>query len=550
MSRIAVIGGGIAGIASAGLLARDGHSVTLLEQGAALGGRAGTWRSEGFTFDTGPSWMLMREPYEHAFRMLGSSLEDELELVRLDPAYRVLFEGDPEALEVGGELEATLAAFEAIEQGAAARLRAYLASATETAALATGSLLSNRFDSPSALAGLGLGGRLPRLARLLAESLQARIARDFRDPRLRQALGYPAVFLGTEPRSAPSMYHLMSHFDLVEGVWYPEGGFTAVVDALVRLAVRAGVEVRTGERVERILVDEGAARGVVLAGGERLSADLVVSAADGHATDTRLLAHVPGIAARGRRRWAKRVAGPSAVLVMLGVEGPLPQLAHHTLLFARDWQDGFDRIFGPAAADPADGVTDPASLYVSRTSATDPSVAPAGHEALFVLVPVPADTRLGHGGVDGGGDAAVEAIADRAIAQIGAWAGIDDLAERIVTRRTIGPADFATDFDSWRGTALGPAHTLRQSAFLRGSTRHPRVRDLLLAGATTVPGIGVPMCLISAELVVKHVRGDRSTGPLQPLAGAAAVARPEAPTGASVEAPAGTVSAARAGEAR
>ncbi|GEK80030.1 phytoene desaturase family protein [Agrococcus baldri] len=516
MSRIVVVGGGIAGIASAGLLARDGHRVTLIEQAEALGGRAGTWRSGGFLFDTGPSWMLMREPYEHAFRMLGSSLDDELDIVRLDPAYRVLFEGEPEPMEIAGDPATTIERFEAIEPGAGARLRAYLDSATETAVLATAGLLSNRFDSPRALAGHGLARRLPRLARLLIEPLESRIARSFGDRRLRQVLGYPAVFLGTEPSSAPSMYHLMSHFDLVEGVWYPLGGFGAVVDALERLARAAGVEVRTGTRVERILVDDGAARGVELAGGERMRADLVVSAADGHATDTRLLAHVPGLAEHGRRRWATRVAGPSAVLVMLGIEGELPQLAHHTLLFSRDWEEGFRRIFGEPAARAIDGVTDPASLYVSRTSATDASVAPAGHEALFVLVPVPPDLRLGRGGIDGRGSAPVEAIADRAIAQLGSWAGIDDLAERVVTRRTIGPADFARDFDAWRGTALGPAHTLRQSAFLRGSTRHPRVRDLLLAGATTVPGIGVPMCLISAELVVKHVRGDRSNGPLRP----------------------------------
>ncbi|SDS04964.1 phytoene desaturase family protein [Agrococcus carbonis] len=518
MSRIVVIGGGIAGLASAGLLARDGHEVTLVEQRDELGGRAGVWRSEGFSFDTGPSWMLMREPYEHAFALLGSSLEAELDVVRLDPAYRVLFEGEPEPLVLSGDVETTLARVDAIEPGAGERLRRYLGSATETAELATGGLLSNRFDSVRAFAGLGLGRRFPTLARLLIESLESRIRRDFADRRLRQVLGYPAVFLGTEPRTAPSMYHLMSHFDLVEGVWYPMGGFAAVVDALARLTRQAGAEVRTGARVRRIVVEGGVARGVELASadggpGEVLAADLVVSAADGHATDTKLLAGVPGAAARARR-WRRKVAGPSAVLVMLGVRGALPQLDHHTLLFTRDWQAGFDRIFGAPAADPADGVTDPASLYVSRASATDPSVAPAGDEALFVLVPVPPDVRLGSGGVDGAGDAAVEAIADRAIAQIGAWAGIEGLAERVVTRRTIGPADFAADFDAWRGTALGPAHTLRQSAMLRGSTRHANVDRLLLAGSTTVPGIGVPMCLISAELVLKHVRGDRSTGPL------------------------------------
>lgn len=513
MSRVVVVGGGVAGIVSAGLLARDGHAVTLVERSTALGGRAGTWRADGFTFDTGPSWMLMREPYEHAFRLLGSSLDRELDLVRLDPAYRVLLESE-EPLEISGDLDTTLARFDAIEPGAGARVRRYLASATETASLATAGLLSNRFDSVRSLTGLGLARRLPTLGRLLAESLESKVARTVRDERLRQVLGYPAVLLGTEPRSAPSMYHLMSHYDLVEGVWYPAGGFTAVVDALVRLATGAGATIRTGVDVERILVDARTATGVELAGGERLDADLVVSAADLHATETRLLAHVPGVARRARRRWSRMVAGPSAVLVMLGVRGRLPQLAHHTLLFARDWRPGFDGIFGPRRPDPAAGLVDPASLYVCRPSASDAGVAPAGHEALFVLVPVPPDVRLGVGGVDGAGDAIVEAVAHRAIEQIAAWAGIDDLATRIVVRRTIGPGDFARDLDAWRGTALGPAHTLRQSAFLRGSTRHRRIRRLLLAGATSVPGIGVPMCLISAELVLKHVRGDRTSSPL------------------------------------
>lgn len=506
MSRVAVIGGGVAGIATAGLLARDGHEVELFEQSDELGGRAGQWRSHGFTFDTGPSWMLMREPYEHAFRLLGSSLAAELDVVRLDPAYRVLFEDDRVGLEVSGDLETTLERFEAFEPGAGEALRTYLRSAGETARLATSGLLSNRFDRLSSFAGHGLLTRLPALARLLLEPLDSRIRRSFKDRRIRQVLGYPAVFLGTEPRRAPSMYHLMSHFDLVEGVWYPMGGFSAVVDALARLARDNGARIRTSAPVRRILVEKGRVAGVELADGTRFAADTVVSATDVHQTETRLLKHVPKIAARAERHWRNRVAGPSAVLVMLGVRGEIPQLPHHTLLFTRDWEDGFDRIFGSLAADPLDGVTDPASMYVSRTSATDPSVAPDGDEALFMLIPVPADARL---------DAAeAEVIADRAIEQLAVWADVPDLGARIAARRVVAPADFARDFGSWRASALGPAHTLRQSAMFRGRTAHPLVRGLLMAGATTVPGIGVPMCLISAELVVKHMRGDHSTAPL------------------------------------
>jgi phytoene desaturase len=151
-------------------------------------------------------------------------------------------------------------------------------------------------------------------------------------------------------------------------------------------------------------------------------------------------------------------------------------------------------------------------------SATDPGVAPAGHSNLFMLVPIPADTAIGRGGIDGAGSGQVEAIADDAIRQLSEWAGIPDLAERIVVRRTIGPGDFAADLNSWQGGALGPAHTLRQSAFLRGTNASTKIDGLFYAGGTTIPGIGLPMCLISAEILLKRVREDTSTGPMaEPL---------------------------------
>jgi phytoene desaturase len=187
----------------------------------------------------------------------------------------------------------------------------------------------------------------------------------------------------------------------------------------------------------------------------------------------------------------------------------VPGLAHHTLFFTEDWKRNFGAIFG---SDPH--VPDPASFYVCMPSATDPTVAPEGDTNLFILIPVPADVAIGNGGLDGAGDRLVEETADRAIARIAEVTGVHDLAERIVVRRTIGPADFADDLNSWQGGALGPAHTLRQSAFLRGTNESRRVEGLYDAGGSSVPGIGLPMCLISAENVLKRVRGDRSAGPI------------------------------------
>ena len=507
--RAVVIGGGIGGLATAALLASEGWSTTLFEAREELGGRAGSWEHEGFRFDTGPSWYLMPEVFDHFFRLLGTTADDELDLVLLDPAYRVYSEPSTglDPLDVrSGRAEAT-ALFESVEPGAGAKLDAYLDSAADAYELAVSRFLYDTYETTAGLRDPALVRRMPQLAPLLTRSLARHVDRRFRDLRLRQILEYPAVFLGGSPYGVPSLYHLMSHLDLDEHVLYPRGGFTEIIAAVQRLAEASGVVIETGARVTAITTDDAVATGVELADGRRVPADLVVSGADLHHTETRLLPRE--LQSYPEEWWHSRTPSPGALLVMLGVEGPLPELAHHTLLFTEDWRANFDDIFGPHPRIP-----EPASVYVCRPSATDDTVAPAGHENLFVLVPVPADPSLGHGGIDGAGDPGIEAAADRVIAQIAQWCGISDLADRIVVRRTVAPGDFADDLGAWRGNALGLAHTLGQSAVFRPRNASRRVKGLAYVGASTLPGIGLPMCLISAELIVKRLRGDRSPGPL------------------------------------
>lgn len=514
-SRIVVIGGGVTGLATACLLAGDGHRVTVLERHDELGGRAGSWEQDGFTFDTGPSWYLMPEVFEHFYRMLGTTTSEQLDLVPLQPGYRVYAQpsegGRADTVDVRTGADAAAELFERREAGAGSRVRRYLVSASKAYDAAVRSFLYNPFLSWRGFLSPDVLASAPAVVPLLARSLWSFVTRRFRDPLLRQILGYPAVFLGTSPFDAPALYHLMSHMDLVDGVQYPRGGFRAFVASLVALAGQADVELVTGADVTAIVSEGGAARAVEYTKDgvtHRADADIVVSAIDEHHTETVLLD--PADRSYPSRRWEKQVTGPGAVLVMLGVDGPVPELLHHTLLFSDDWHENFDAIFGSQPR-----VPQTPSLYVCKPSATDDGVAPAGAENLFVLVPLPADVSIGHGGSGTSGDQAVNAVADAAIAQISDWAGIPDLAERVLVRRTVGPADFAAQFNSFRGSALGPAHTLRQSAFLRGVTRSRRVDGLFYAGATTVPGVGLPMCLISAELVLKRVRGDASPGPTE-----------------------------------
>ncbi|WP_109212064.1 MULTISPECIES: phytoene desaturase family protein [Microbacterium] len=507
--RAVVVGGGIGGLAAAALLAAEGWDTAVFEARTELGGRAGSWEQDGFRFDTGPSWYLMPEVFDHFFRLLGTTADAELDLVPLDPAYRVY--SDPstglQPLDVRSGREAATALFESVEPGAGARLEAYLDSAADAYDLAVSRFLYDTYETTAGLRDPALLKRMPRLAPLLTRSLARHVDSRFTDPRLRQILAYPAVFLGGSPYGVPSLYHLMSHLDLGDRVLYPRGGFTEVIRAVARLAEASGVSIETGARVTSITTAGGRATGIELADGRRVAADLVVSGADLHHTETRLLPRAQQTYPEDW--WRSRTPSPGALLVMLGVEGPLPQLAHHTLLFTEDWRTNFDDIFGRRPRIP-----EPASLYVCRPSATDPGVAPPEHENLFVLVPVPADPALGHGGIGGEGDPAIEAAADRVIAQISEWCGIPDLASRIVVRRTVAPGDFEDDLGAWRGNALGLAHTLGQSAVFRPRNASRKVEGLSYVGASTLPGIGLPMCLISAELVVKRLRGDRSPGPL------------------------------------
>ena len=506
-ARVAVVGGGIGGLAVAILLARSGRRIVVLEKNEQLGGRAGRFDAEGFRFDMGPSWYLMPDVFRQFFDLIDEPVEQHLDLVRLDPSYRLFFKSGRPPLDIHSDLERDVPALEEIEPGAGAQLREYLRRAAHQYTAAVETLMYKNYSSPLDLLDPDVTAAGRKLS--VFSTMDRYVRRFFRTRELQQIMQYSLVFLGSSPYNTPALYNIMSHIDFTLGVFYPAGGIHSIIEALVRIGRDLGVEYRTDAPVARIDVEGGRARAVVLEDGERIAAAAVVSNADVHHTETDLLPE--RARSHSERYWRTRTLAPSALILYLGVEGRLPQLSHHNLLFASDWKHSFGQIFD----DPA--WPDDPSVYVCAPSVTDPTVAPEGDENLFVTVPIAPGLSATPEELERHADAVVDLTAREM--------GVPDLASRIRYRRVFSGGDFAERFNAFGGSALGLAHTMGQTAFLRPDTVSRKVPNLYYVGAGTNPGIGLPVCLISAQLAYKRMIGDTSAGPPREPADALSAAR-------------------------
>ncbi len=482
---VAVVGGGFGGLSTACHLADAGADVTVIEQHDHLGGVAGRIQREGFRFDTGPSWYLMPEVFERFFAAFGREPGDYYDLIRLDPNYRVFWK-DGDSADLPSDREGQIALFESYEAGAGDALEEYLDGAREAYEVGMEQFVyENRprlrdwLDPDLARAARGL---------TLLGSMDDHVSDFFEHRKLRQLVEYTLVFLGGSPYNTPALYSLMSHVDYNLGVYYPEGGITSVVDGIAELGRELGVDFETGTRVEAI---ERAGSDLRVRTGERSwMVDRVVSNAPPAATESDLLApanrdHNPGY-------WVSRTYAPSAFLLYMGVEGDLEQLAHHTLVLPTDWDDHFASIFDEPRwpANP--------SYYVNVPSHTDDTVAPEGHSTVVVLVPIAP-------GLDDGPERR-ERFREQVLADLAEHAGTD-LRGRIVVEESACVSEFA-ELGYPNGTALGLAHTLRQTGPFRPSHRSDAMEGLYYTGSFTAPGIGMPMTLISGEHTAEAVCED------------------------------------------
>ncbi len=497
--KLVVIGSGIGGLGVAGLFAKKGYDVTVLEKNENFGGRANIFEKNGFRFDMGPSWYLAPDLFEHFFELMGEKVSDHLDLIRLSPSYRIFFKDDDQTLDIHSEIETDAGTFEQIEPGAGEKLREYLKQSEYQYRVATQHFMYKNYDTIFDFFNKRVMTEGQKLS--VFSKMHSFVSRFFKSPKLQQVMEYTMVFLGTSPYEAPALYNLMSHMDFNQGVFYPKGGFYALIKALVQIAEKNGAKFRNNAEVSRIIVENGESVGVELKNGEIIDADLVISNADMWFTETKMLDK--RWQTHGEKYWKKKVMAPSAFIMYLGVNRKVSSLLHHNLFFSRDWRKNFDDIY----KDPK--LPDEPSLYICAPSVTEAGVAPEGKENLFVLVPIASDLKISE---DQKSD-----YASKIIRLIETEMDAEGLGDAIEYQRIYTVDNFAADYHSYKGSALGLAHNIWQTAIFRPKNQSKKVKNLYYVGAGTNPGIGTQICLISAELAYKRVHGITSAEPLKSI---------------------------------
>ena len=482
--RIIVIGAGFAGLASASVLAKQGYKVIILEKNDQPGGRARTWEKGGFKFDMGPSWYWMPDVFENYFALFNKKPEDYYKLKRLDPSYRIYYdEGDH--LDIPASMDELEQVFEQIEPGSSKMLRKFLEQAAYKYKVGMGEYVFRPSHSITEFIDFNLIRK--SMSMQLLTSMSKHVRKYFNNPKLIKLLEFPVLFLGATPQKTPAMYSMMNYADLALGTWYPEGGMHEIVKAMVSICEEYSVEIRLETEVTKVIVEKDKASKVITTDGE-FEADFVVAGADYAHVDQELMEkryqnYTP-------EYWDSRTMSPSSVLFYIGTNRKIDGLLHHNLFFDEDFDQHAASIYTDKQW-PAKPL-----FYVSCTSKTDNSVAPANGENLFFLVPVAPGLkdRL----------AIREHYFDLMINRFERITGTP-LRDAIVVKRSYALSDFIADYNSFKGNAYGLANTLKQTAFFKPSMRAKKVKNMVYTGQLTVPGPGVPPALISGQIAAKEV---------------------------------------------
>jgi phytoene desaturase len=487
--RVAVIGAGIGGMAAAIRLRSMGFDVEVFEKNTAIGGRMGQLRRSGFTFDTGPTLLLMTDVYRELFEFAACDLDDYVEVVPLLPNYRVHF-GDGDSMVISRSLPELIPELERIEPGVTPRFYRFLEDSCLKYRIGRKEFVERDFESARDFFGVR---NLRFLLKTRAVNNYYRsVSKFFRTDKLRQAFSFQTMYLGLSPFEAPAVYALLPYTELAEdGLWFPRGGMYSLVEGLGRLASELGVRIHLGSTVEKIVVTKDRATGVRV-DGEEVGADAVLANADLPYVYRSLLPKSALKDFRMRSLGHLRYTA-SAFMLYLGLGRDYDHLLHHNVYLSKDYRENFEAIFrhGRLPADP--------SFYANLASRTDPDAAPEGMAALYVLVPVP---HLGSG-VDWEHESGL--FKEKVYDLLEKKAGMKDIRQRVVFEKVQTPEDWKRDYNLEEGAAFGIGHGISQVGYFRPPLASRSIGGLYFVGASTRPGTGVPLVTIGARLVAERI---------------------------------------------
>ena len=481
--KIVIIGSGFSSLSAASYLAKKDFDVHVYEKNETLGGRARQLKKQGFTFDMGPSWYWMPDVFESFYNDFGKSTNDFYKLNRLDPGYQVVF-GENEIIPIGDSLEKIYEVFEKEEAGSSQKLEKFIASAKDNYEIAIKDLVYRPGLSPLELVTTATIKKV----KYFLSNIKRDVYKEFKSPKLRQILQFPVLFLGAKPSNTPSFYNFMNFADFGLGTWHPENGMYSIVQGMVSLAESLGVTFHTQSPIEKITVDaSGKATGIKI-NGEQINADIVLSGADYHHSETLL---DPKYRVYSEAYWDKKVFAPSSLLFYIGLDKKVENLAHHTLFFDVDFDEHARVIY-----DHPEWPKNPL-FYANFPSVSDPKMAPEGKEACFLLIPIAP-------GIEDTPELR-EKYLNLVIERLEKLTN-QPIKKEILFCESFCVKDFVKEYNSYKGNAYGLANTLLQTAFLRPKLKSKKVAQLYFTGQLTVPGPGVPPSLISGKLVSELIK--------------------------------------------
>lgn len=483
--RVVVVGAGVSGLATAALLARQGYKVTVLEKNAFLGGRASVFTQDGYFFDKGPSWYMMPEVFDNFFAIFGKKVADYYQLLRLKTHYKVFFDSG-RTYTITSDMAHNTRQFEAVEAGAGLRLAEYLAESKYIYNEAMRDLVMFDYSSLKQLLQPRLLSYLFRFK--LFTTLHEYVAQFVHNKDLQKILEFTTVFLGGSPYNTPAFYSLVAHADFNLGIYYPMGGMHAIVNALTSLCQEYGVTILTNHEVTDVIMDQGHIAKVAV-GRTTIDADVVVCAMDYRNFEVQVIPQP--FQSYPQTYWAKKTLSPGAFIIYVGINKKLRHVEHHNLYFDSSWESHFKHVFEHRSW------PENPSYYVHMPSKTDPGVAPARGETLMFLVPVAP-------GLDD-----TETLRNdfwqKIVAHFERITG-ESIIPHIVVKRVYAHRDFISEYNAFAGSAFGLAHTLDQTAIFRPRNYSKKIKNLYYVGQYTNPGVGVPTCLLSAQITSKLIR--------------------------------------------